>query len=284
MNKKASCVLAFFLLFLCKLNAQIGNYPLGARSNSMSGITTTLSDVWSTNNNQAGLGFVKEITAGVYYENRFLLSETANKTSTFVYPTKAGALGFNITSFGFSAFTETKIGLSYGQRFGDKFSFGIQLNYLNTSLDQEYGSKNNVTGAAGFLVKLSEELTLGVHVYNPSRKRLADFEDERISTIMKLGMDYRFSKKVMLVIETEKDVDFDGLIKIGLEYHIIEILYLRAGVASNSVRSSFGFGLELKNFNVGFSSSYHQSLGLIPGISLIYMKSRSSQKKVNTTI
>ena len=52
--------------------AQIGNDLLGARSAALGGYNVTLSDVWSTNNNQAGLGFVEDMTGGIYYENRFL--------------------------------------------------------------------------------------------------------------------------------------------------------------------------------------------------------------------
>lgn len=263
------------------LRAQIGNDLIGARSAAMGGFNVTLSDVWSTNNNQAGLGFIEDLSGGIYYENRFLLKETSYKAGAFVMPVKSGALGLSVTSFGFELYNETKAGLSYGQRFGDKFSVGIQLNYLNTKLTQEYGSKTSFTGAVGLIAKLSKELSLGVHVYNPTRTKLAEYDDERIPTIMKLGLDYRFSDKVMLAVSTEKDVNFDAIVNAGLEYHMTEIFYLRGGISTNPTQYAFGFGMQLKDFKIDLSSSFHQTLGITPGISIIYSK-KKKKKSVTT--
>ena len=266
------------------LSSQVANDVVGANSTSMGGFNSTLSDVWSTNNNQAGLGFMTDIAGGLFYENRFLLKETSYRAGAFVLPVKTGAFGLSVASFGYSAYSETKAGLSYGQRFGDKFSVGVQLNYLNTKLSQDYGSKNSLTAAIGFIAKLNKELTLGVHVYNPTRSKLAEYDTEKIPTIMKLGLDYRFSEKVMIGVETEKDLNYDAVVKAGLEYHISEILYLRGGISTNPTMYSFGFGLKMKNFKMDISSSFHQTLGMTPGISLIYQKKKTSKKVENPSI
>ncbi|PJA09905.1 MAG: hypothetical protein COX70_00460 [Flavobacteriales bacterium CG_4_10_14_0_2_um_filter_32_8] len=271
MNKIITSILLFFSIHL---NAQIGNDNIGARSTAMGGFTTTLSDVWSTNNNQAGLGFITDFSGGIYYENRFLLKETSYKAGALVMPVKIGALGISVTSFGFELYNETKAGLSYGQRFGDKFSVGVQLNYLNTKLAQEYGTKTSITSAIGLIAKLSKELSLGVHLYNPTRSKLAEYDNERIPTIMKLGLEYRFSEKVMMGIETEKDMNFDAVVKAGLEYHITEALYLRGGISTNPTQYAFGFGMKLKDFKIDISSSFHQTLGITPSISIIYVKNK----------
>jgi len=286
MNKKV--ILFFYCLvfsfFIQKSNAQVANDAIGARSIGMGGYTATLSDLWSANNNQAGLGFVKQLSGGIYYEYRFLLSETSYKAGAFVLPTKVGALGVSVTSFGFELYNETKAGLSYGQRFGEKFSFGVQMNYINTKLTQQYGSKSSITGAVGLMAKLSNELTLGVHIYNPTRTKLANDNNERIPTIMKLGLAYNFSKKMLFAMETEKDVDYQAIVKVGIEYHIIDILYLRGGISTGPTLSSFGFGLQLKDFMLGIASNYHQTLGLTPSISIVYRKNKSTKKSTSPSI
>ena len=126
---KNSCFFILLSIFQ-QVNAQVANDAIGSRSVAMGGVSVTLTDLWAVNNNQAGLGFVTELSGGIYYENRFLLKETAYKGGVFVLPTKVGAIGVSVTSFGYSAYSETKAGISYGQRFGDKFSIGMQLNYL----------------------------------------------------------------------------------------------------------------------------------------------------------
>ncbi|MDB4533743.1 hypothetical protein N9242_02655 [Vicingaceae bacterium] len=285
MNKLLKYISIPLLLVVCQdSTAQIGNDFIGARSAALGGYNVTLSDVWSSQNNQAGLGFVKETSAGIYYENRFLLKETSYKAGAFVLPVKSGAFGISVASFGYSAYSETKAGISYGQRFGEKFSLGVQMTYLNTSLIQEYGTKTTITGAIGLIAKLSDELTLGVHVYNPNRSKLAEYNNERVPTIMKLGMDYRFSDKVMLAVSTEKDLDVNAIVNAGLEYHITEILYLRGGISTNPTQYAFGFGMQLKDFKVDLSSSFHQTLGITPGISIIYTRNKKSNKTSTPSI
>lgn len=268
MKKLIIILLIFNLLpFLGRSN---GNDVIGARSLSLGGFSTTLSDVWSTNNNQAGLGFLTEITGGVSYENRFLLKETAYKSGAFALPTILGAFGLSVTSFGYSAYNETKAGLSYGQKLNDKIALGVQLNYLNIKLGQDYGQKSALTGAIGLIMNLSKEIAVGVHVYNPTRTKFADYNNERLPTIMKLGLDYKFSDKVFLAVETEKDIDFGAIARVGIEYKPINILYLRGGVSTTPTLSSFGFGLKLKDFKLELSTSFHQTLGITPGVSIIY--------------
>jgi hypothetical protein len=277
------CSYIFFIILLYafqEVSAQVDNNSIGSRSVAMGGVSTTLTDLWSANNNQAGLGFTKELAGGIYYENRFLLKETAYKAGVFVLPTKIGAIGLNVASFGYKAYSETKAGISYGQRFGDKFAIGMQLNYLSTRLTQQYGSNNAITGAVGLIANLSDELRVGVHLYNPTKTKLADYNGERIPTVMKFGLDYRFSEKVIFIIEAEKVTDYQALVRFGVEYQMLEILYLRGGIATSPTLASFGFGLKLKDFKVDLSSSFHQTLGLIPSISLVYVKNKVKNKVV----
>lgn len=272
MNKKI--IIGLLLLVNYQIYATNGNDVIGSRATALGGFSTTLSDLWSTNNNQAGLGFVNELSAGIYFENRFLLKETSYKAGAFVLPLKAGTFGLSITSFGYSAYSENKAGLSYGIKLAEKIAVGVQLNYLNNRLTGDYGQSNTFTAALGVIANLTKELSIGAHVYNPNRTKLADYNNERVPTIMKLGLDYKFTDKVFLGVEAEKDINFDPVVKVGIEYHAIDILYLRGGISTNPTMSSFGFGLKFKDFKLDFSSSFHQTLGLTPSVSLIYIKSK----------
>ncbi len=267
-----------FVLSSQILQAQIGNDFVGARSAAMGGYNVTLSDVWASNNNQAGLGFVEDLAAGIYYENRFLLKATSYQAGAVVLPIKTGAFGISVASFGYSAYSETKAGLAYGKRLGKKCSVGLQMNYLNTSFTQEYGSKTTLTGAVGVIAKLSEEITLGVHVYNPSRSKLITYGNQRVPTIAKLGLDYQFSKKVTLAVSTEKNLTVKAIVNAGIEYYIADLLYIRGGISTNPSQYAFGFGMQLKDFKVEVSSSFHQTLGVTPGISIAYIKKKKAKK------
>ncbi|HEY6160158.1 MAG TPA: hypothetical protein VI112_03015, partial [Bacteroidia bacterium] len=232
--------------------------------------SVTLSDAWSTFNNQAGLGFMKNIAVGTYYEDRFMLKQLSSKAFAFALPVPGGTFGLSYSSFGYSAYSENKYGLAFGKSFGENISAGIQMDYLTTHIIENYGSKGTLVAEAGMQFKVLKKLTMGVHVYNLTRSKLADYDNERVPTVMRLGLTYKFSDKVFVSVETEKDMDRKSVLKAGAEYMVAKVLYIRAGIASNPSLSCFGFGLNLKGFKIDITATYHSVLGFTPQMGLGY--------------
>lgn len=268
---KASLI-SLVVLFLSSdlLFGNNGNHHNGARSAAMGNASVTLSDVWSMHHNQAGLAHLDNPVAGVFYENRFLLPELSIGGASFAMPTNSGTFGVGFTTFGHRLHRQGKFGVSYGRKLGEVISTGIRINYENTRLGNDYGDNNTMTIEGGILAKVSDELTFGFHLYNPTRAKLAEYNDERLPTVMRVGMSYKFSDQLFVVVEAEKDVDMDAIAKFGLEYHPVDKFYLRAGIASNPMFSTFGFGLKLDHLTIDFASGVHSVLGYTPHISLIY--------------
>ncbi len=270
-------ILVFFLLvFITKAGNE--DFPIGARSSAMGNASVSLSDVWSAQHNQAGLGFVRDYSAGVYYENRFLLKELSIKGAAIAVPVRAGTFGLCITSFGYTQYSENKYSLSFAKAFGNKLSAGIALDYLSTKIAEGYGSRSVFAAEAGIIAKPLKNLAIGAHVYNPTRAKLSSYNDERLPTIIRLGADYSFSDKVILAIETEKDIAQKALFKAGMEYKAVKEFYLRIGIATNPTLSSFGFGINLKNLKIDFAANYHQVLGISPQVGLSYIIKKAERK------
>lgn len=258
-----------FSIFHAPSSIAHDNSPLGARSSGLGSASVSLSDLWSVQNNQAGLGFLKNTSAGVYYQNQFMLKELGTKAFAFAAPGKHGTLGVCVSSFGYSLFSQNKYGLGFGKAFGKNISAGVMMDYIETSI-AEYGKKGSLVAEAGIQAKPMKELTIGMHVFNPTRTKLAGYNEERIPTVMRLGADYKFSDKVFVAIETEKDMDKKAMFKAGLEYKPVKELYLRAGISTNPALNCFGLGLELKHFKLDLSSTYHSTFGFSPQVGLIY--------------
>jgi len=268
--KKLSLFL--FLSSISFLNTYAGNEntSIGGRSSGMGGASVTLTDFWAINNNQAAMASIKIMKAGFYFENRFLLKELSYKTAAFVLPTKSGVFGFNYHHFGYAAYKEQKIGLAYAKSFGKNFSAGLQIDYLGTSLADNYGSKNAFTFELGVLAKLSHSVSLGAHIFNPVNAKFNDYNNEKIPSVFKLGINYTFSEKLIIAIESEKNIQFDPYFKAGFEYKLLEFAYIRLGISSNPIINTFGFGIDYHQFTLDFSSSIHQTLGYSPQFSFIY--------------
>jgi hypothetical protein len=264
---------AFFLILLCvpfSLHAQWSNTPIGGSSSGMGGVSINVQDVWSVNNNQGALGFYDHMSAGIYYENRFGLKELSLKSVVFTLPTSSGNFGVSVNHFGNTNYSELKFGLAYGKSFGEHFAAGVQLDYLSTQITAEYGNSGVVTFEIGMMAEIIEDLFVAGHVFNPIQVSLADYNEEKIPSIFKLGLAYKYSEKLFTSFEIEKNINHNPVFHAGMEYQIIEQLYIRTGIATNPGRYSLGFGLKLNKFRLDIASTYHQTLGLTPLAAIIY--------------
>ncbi len=268
--RKIYFLLVFILLTPFCLKSANDNYLFGGRPAAMGNAAVTLYDLWAVSHNQAGLAGIENIVAGIYMENRFLIPELNFGAGAVAMPAAGGVFGLSFTHFGYSLYNENKVGLSYSRFFGEKFSAGVQLNYHHLSIGSDYGSKSTMTVELGAIYEVIDNLHIGFHLFNPTMTKVADYDNERIPTIMRGGFSYTFSDQVIFVFETEKDISLDAVYKAGIEYHIIEPIYLRAGIGTNPTANSFGFGLVLGNFHLDLSSSYHHVLGYSPQLGMIY--------------
>ncbi|HEY1039312.1 MAG TPA: hypothetical protein VGF30_07915 [Bacteroidia bacterium] len=267
---------------LCCITAGIvaQNSQVGARSAALGGASVTLSDVYSAQNNQAGLGFLSNIAVGAYYENRFLLKQLSYSSFVGALPIKRGTFGLTYTGFGYSAFRQSKLGLGYGMKLGNSFSAGVQLNYLSYRLgDAFYGKASTFCVEMGLQGKLSKNVIVAAHLYNPNRAKITEYNNEKLPSQLKFGLQYIFSKQLMIVAEAEKgsytNVNFKG----GVEYAPAKEFYLRAGMSSYPVQTSFGVGVKLESLKFDLSSSYHNILGFSPQVGLSYVFGKEKESK-----
>lgn len=269
---KKFLLFSLVLFFFHKAFSGNEDLPVGARSAAIGNASVCLIDVWAVYHNQANLAYCKNITAGVYYENKFLVKEMSLQAATFVLPAKKlGVFAVSFSRFGYSLYNESKYGLAYARSFGPNFSAGIQMNYLRTHIAEDYGSKGYFTVELGVRANLTKQLVIGFHAYNLTRAKMANYNNERIPTILRLGLQYDFSEKVFLSVEAEKDIDFKPVFKMGMEYRPVKLFYIRAGVSTNPFISSFGIGFNISDkMNIDLASTIHPVLGFSPMASLSY--------------
>ena len=265
--------LLFILFFGFILNysqAQNTLINIGGRSAAMGRTGVASSDFWSVNNNQAGLAFVEKSGVGFFYQNLYMMNDLNYNQASAILKTYHGGFGLNVSYFGYSQYNEKKIGLAYGMQLGKRLAIGAQLDYLHTYIAQDYGSKGVVSFEIGMMAKITDELTLGAHVFNPLRAKLAEYNDERIPTLLKLGLNWDLSADFTAAIEAESDMNHPLVLKAGLEYNIMDLMYARIGVSNSPNIFSFGVGLYFGGFKIDFSSSMHQVMGYSPQFSAIY--------------
>ena len=240
----------------------------GGRSAGMGLSSAAVVDFWSITNNQAGMAFYNRSGIGLYYENRFMINEMASQTAAFTIRTKHGVIGATASYSGDASYNNTKAGLAYALKFGNRFSAGVQLDYIVTALGEDYGKNDAITFDAGIMVRITEQLTFGAHTFNPIHAQLSDYSTETIPAAVSAGLAFTFSDKLLLTAEAFKNSEFPMEFRSGLEYKMGQVAFVRIGLTSNPARYTFGFGMELKNLKFDLSSSIHTQLGYSPQASI----------------
>jgi hypothetical protein len=247
-----------------------GWLPAGARSNSMANASVALSDAWAFHHNPGALAEINKLSFGVSYENRFLLKELQSQGFVYIQPLKKGVVSFGAQSYGFTNFRTFRGGLGYSMKLSEKFFAGVQMNYQSLRLAEIYGSRQAVTAEFGMLGNITEKWRVGMSVLNLGRAKLTSYQDDRFTTVMRLGTNYSFSEKLTVLAEAEKNLEYPIRLKTGLDYRIAKQFFFRAGVATQPVEVTFGFGYKMKSFQLDLGSAYHQQLGWSPHFGLTY--------------
>ncbi len=261
-------MLLLLLPFFAEAQADI---PFGARAAALGNAAVTLPDLWALNNNVAGIASLEQPQLGVYAENRFGMRAFNTVALQAVYPTAAyGNYGMSFSRFGDELYSQQALGLGAGHKLG-QFSLGVKLDVWQVAV-QGYGSRKAAALSVGGQAEVVPGLNFGAYAYNLNQAKLADFEDERLPTIMKAGLSYSPYPKLLLLAETEKHIDFPADFKAGIEYRLLqEKLALRTGFSTETNRATFGAGFQARHLQVDYALGSTTLLGISNHVAVSYI-------------
>ena len=266
--KKGHLIL-LFIIYGSLINGQTVRRPVAALYTGLGAYSINHLDVFSAVNNQAALAQIKDPSAGVYGERRFMLDELSLYQLAVAIPTKSGNFGVKAGYFGFSEYNESQIGLGYGRKLGSKIDVGVQFNYNGIRISG-YGNSSAINFEIGTILHLTDKLNAGVHAYNPVGGKYGKDQVEKLASVYTFGMGYEASAKFFVSAEIEKEEDQPVNVNAGLQYKFLPQLIARAGISTNTSNVYGGVGLMLRSFRVDVVAGYHPQLGVTPGILLIY--------------
>lgn len=247
-------------------------HPIGGRAAAMGGSSVASQGLWAMQNNPAGMANLEKISLGLYYENRWMLPETAYKCGAFALPTKFGCLGLSFNQFGSWKYNENKFGLAYAKDFGRYLQIGLQLDYLMLKISNDYGTFNAFTFELGLQSQVTDKLTLGTYIFNPVNFSFEQtLNHEKLPIVMRFGLAYKFTKDFTGQCEIEKNTEKEGVsLRGGLEYEAFKQFYIRAGVQTNPGILSFGLGYTIRFAQINVAAQLHNELGASVQIGMIF--------------
>ncbi len=268
LRKKHFLLLVLSIFLFHSAQGQSGYTKLSARAKGMGYTGATLSDGWSAFNNIAGLGDVKGSTAQAAIENRYGIEGFNNMGAAFTHQLNMGTAGLSLFRFGDELYSEQQVGVGYGKRAG-LATIGGQINYRQYRI-RGLGTEGVLSFDLGVIAKISPQIHVGAHASNINRPLLSDFENERVPSILNAGISFRPTEKLMLNVETEKDIAFGPRAKIGLEYLLFDKASLRLGVNTAPFISLFGIGFILGKLVIDYAFAHDGLLGFSHQASFSY--------------
>ena len=258
--------LAIFLLNIT--DGQSLRQPISAIYLGLGAYSMHQGDVFSFVNNQAALAQIKNATAGVYGENRFMMAATSMYSAAVAIPSNRGNFGMNLMYAGFKNFNEYQMGLAYARSLGSAVDIGVQFNYYGYRIPS-YINTSTLTVEFGTLFHLTDQLNAGFHIYNPIGAKMLK-SDEQLAAVYKMGFGYDVSKLFLIAAELVKEENSFVNLNAGIQYQMVKQLFVRIGISSASASSYGGVGICWNNMRLDISGSYHPQLGWSPGLLVIF--------------
>ena len=256
------------ILFLLSFNssAQINT---GARFTSLASAGVSLKDVWSIQQNQAGLAAIKNIIVAIAVEKPFAGYELSTQSAIFVVPIEKNVFGASFQNYGFASYSQQRVGFAFARSFGPRLAAALDFNYHSVKI-QGYSSSRAYSVEAGMQYQLNKNLTLGAHAANSNQGSFEGEANAGIPTRFQVGGSYLFSEKVLMAVTVEKVIGYSIDNKFGLEYQLLDLLALRAGISTNPFKHYAGFGINYHKLKMDVATASQPVLGYSPQIAMSY--------------
>lgn len=273
--RKFICIVILFLLVSFSVRAQTLQKPLLSAYTGFGAYSSGHTDVFSFTNNQASLAQLKNFSAGLFGERRFMLNELNYYMAVAALPTSSGNFGLKTSYSGFTDYNETQLGLAYARSLGKRVDIGAQFNYNGIRI-AGYGDASALSFELGTVLHITDKLHTGVQVNNPIGGKFGK-DQEKLPSVYSLGLGYEASEKFLLSAEVAKEENQPINVNAGFQYRFISQLQVRAGVSSAASIVWAGIGVRLNTVRIDITSSYHPQLGITPGLMLVFDLKKQAQ-------
>ena len=258
------------LLVFLHINASGGNrygIDAGAGEAGMGYACVMKEGFWSSFNNQALLAFNNSFGFGINYENRFGIMELGTRTAGVLIPAGKASVGAAYSHFGYNDFKRDVAGLACGMKLSEIIAAGVQIDYFSVRTSGEYNNYNSITFETGLIVSPSDNIMIGLHLFNPVPNSLRK-NSQPVS--IRIGAGINLSKILFAGAEAEMSTGSNLILRTGFEYEAVKNLRLRAGFSTQNNSFCFGTGYQIGIVKIDLGFATHEMLGVTSSISLIF--------------
>lgn len=276
MSTRSLFTLTCSLCFAIAIHAQSDPGVYSARVFGMAGTGATLKGIDAVYFNPAGLTGLGGTALHGGSGRSFGLSPLTQANGAISVRTgEHNCVFLRVSQFGFSSYQERLVGAGYALQLEERLSGAARFDIYQFAIDG-YGSTFLPGFSLGIQYAPGRALRIGAYVQNPVE--ISTHESVSLPVKLSAGVSYVPSETVGVHLEIEKDVDFAPRVRIGVEYLVAEVLFLRAGLTGNPGSFHSGVGFLIRDtLSIDLGTGYHPLLGFTPvlGLSFTDIKARS---------
>ncbi len=265
-------ILTIICLTTCRLLlGQAAIQSVAAKYLAPGAYSNQFNDVFGGMAQPASLSNIPQSGVGAYGEKRFMLDELGMYRLGSGIKTKSGVFGLGATSFGNTQSRQAQLSLAYGRKLTKTVDIGAAFHYHSISQSGLYGSSSAITGSLALMLHLTDKITAGFNVYNPTRAEWSKVTDaERLPSRYSFGMGYDASENFFIAAELEKEEGQGVNVNLAIHYQFIKQMFVRGGFSSLDAGYFAAVGMQLAGFRLDIATGFHPQLGITPGVLLLY--------------
>ena len=214
--------------------------------------------------NPAQLSFSEKQLLGVDVWNRFVMSDLNTVAMYWKCPNPVVDFGAKLASFGYSDYRVSQLQGHFAKKLFNAFSIGVSLNYVFQSSVLEENNRHFLSSGIGIYYRMNNKIN-----WAASGEHLLSTFDEK-PWALHAGMRYLLNKDAVLLLETSYDYEKTVSFSAGLEYAILQQVFLRSGYSSLGKTPSFGLGYSWKKWKIDVGFSIHNILGISSIVGINY--------------
>ena len=157
--------------------------------------------------------------------------------------------------------------MACGLKLAENISAGIQIDYFLEKSSGEYSNTHSVTFEGGIVFIPAENITVGVHIFNPVPNSL---RKTFLPSAITAGAGIKLNNEVFAGFETELSTERRILIRTAFEYVAAANLLLRGGFCSENSSFTFGLGYHFRSISLDMGFATHERLGMTTSVSMVF--------------
>jgi hypothetical protein len=236
---------------------------------------------WSIFTNPAGTAMVESPLVGIGYQNDYQLCELSSRAIFIAIPTRLVNISGEGIQSGFKLFNTQKYSLILSRNMAPWLNLGLKASHLIRHLSG-YNNHQLTLFDAGFQLFPSESVHMGFYVTNPAQLKWDLPEgEEYYPTLMASSVAYKPSKKLLVELGVQKEMEFATQLSYLMEVHLHKQVVVRGAASSQPIRLAFGTGISWQNLTFDMGLNHHASLGFSSAFGITFAIGSSPSPKNN---